>query len=107
GGRESRGQGEGRQVGGISGGRARDAQILYPQRCQQLESRGAVKAARPVCAVRRSVVSLAQPGRTWRNVLGSNGLPKAERLMGTTACQQSSDPPKALSVMRCSTRMIW
>ena len=60
-----------------------------------------------MCAVRRSVVSLAQPGRTWRNVLGSNGLPKAERPMGTTACQQSSDLLKALMGMRCSTRMIW
>ncbi len=54
------------------------------------------KTARPVCAVRRSVVSLVQPGRTWRSVLGSNGLPKAERSMGTTACQQSSDPPEGV-----------
>ena len=54
------------------------------------------KVSRPVCAVRRSVVSLAQPGRTWRNVLGSNGLPNAERPMGTRACQQRSDQPEGV-----------
>ena len=54
------------------------------------------KVSCPVCAVRRSVVSLAQPGRTWRNVLGSNDLPKAERLTGTTACQQSSARPEGV-----------
>ena len=54
------------------------------------------KGSSPVCAVRRSVVSLAQPGRTWRNVLGSNDLPKAERLTGTRACQQSSDQPEGV-----------
>ncbi len=63
--------------------------------CKLLEP-DALKGARPVCAVRRSVVSLAQPGRTWRNVLGSNDLPKAERLTGTRACQQSSARPEGV-----------
>ncbi len=63
--------------------------------CERLEP-DAWKQARPVCAVRRSVVSLAQPGRTWRNVLGSNGLPNAERPMGTRACQQSSELPESV-----------
>ncbi len=62
------------------------------ERCQP----DAWKQARPVCAVRRSVVSLAQPGRTWRNGLGSNDFPKAERLTGTRACQQSSDQPEGV-----------
>ena len=31
------------------------------------------------CAARRPVVSPAQPGRTRRDVLGSNGLPGSER----------------------------
>ena len=31
------------------------------------------------CAVRRSVVSPAQPGRTRREVLGSDGLPGSAR----------------------------
>ena len=31
------------------------------------------------CAVRRSVVSLAQPGGTRREVLGSDGLPGSAR----------------------------
>ena len=34
------------------------------------------------CAARRSVVSPVQPGGTWREVPGSNGLPDAERLRG-------------------------
>jgi hypothetical protein len=34
---------------------------------------------RTKCAARRSVVSPAEPGGTWREVLGSNGLPGAER----------------------------
>jgi hypothetical protein len=37
---------------------------------------------RTLCAARRPVVSPAQPGGTWREVPGSNGLPDAERLKG-------------------------
>jgi hypothetical protein len=74
--------------------------------CERLEP-DAWKQACPVCAVRRSVVSLAQPGRTWRNVLGSNDLPKAERLTGPEHVSKAAIDPKALTVMRCSTRMIW
>ena len=33
------------------------------------------------CAARRSVVFPMQSGRTWRDVLESNGLPHSERLM--------------------------
>jgi len=36
-------------------------------------------AAYRECAVRRSVASPAQPGRTRREVLGSNGLPGSAR----------------------------
>jgi hypothetical protein len=36
-------------------------------------------AAYRECAVRRSVVSPAQPGGTRREVLGSNGLPGSAR----------------------------
>jgi hypothetical protein len=68
---------------------------------------GAVKVACPVCAVRRSVVSLAQPGRTWKNVLGSNGLPEAERTTGPQHASKAAIDLKALTVMCCSTRMIW
>jgi transposase len=37
---------------------------------------------RTLCAARRSVVSPVQPGGTWREVPGSNGLPGSERLRG-------------------------
>jgi putative transposase len=37
---------------------------------------------RTLCAARRPVVSPVQPGGTWREVPGSNGLPDAERLRG-------------------------
>jgi hypothetical protein len=37
---------------------------------------------RTQCSARRPVVSPAQPGGTWREVSGSNGLPDAERLKG-------------------------
>jgi hypothetical protein len=37
---------------------------------------------RTMCAARRPVVSPVQPGGTWREVPGSNGLPDAERLRG-------------------------
>jgi Transposase DDE domain len=35
---------------------------------------------RSMCAARRPVVSPVEPGGTWREVPGSNGLPEAERL---------------------------
>jgi hypothetical protein len=35
---------------------------------------------RTMCAARRPVVSPVEPGGTWREVPGSNGLPEAERL---------------------------
>lgn len=34
---------------------------------------------RTVCAARRSVASPVEPGGTWREVSGSNGLPDTER----------------------------
>jgi transposase len=37
---------------------------------------------RTLCAARRPVVSPVQPGGTWREVPGSNGLPDAKRLRG-------------------------
>ena len=48
------------------------------------------KVERFQCATRRLVVSPAQPGGTRREVPGSDGLPNAERLMGTRSCQETS-----------------
>jgi SRSO17 transposase len=53
-----------------------------------------------LCATRRSAVSPVQPGGTWREVSGSDGLPSAERLMGTRACQETSGRAQALEAVR-------
>jgi transposase InsO family protein len=45
------------------------------------------KVERFQCATRRAVVSPVQPGGTRREVPGSDGLPRSERLTGTRACQ--------------------
>nr|WP_206061798.1 DDE-type integrase/transposase/recombinase [Nonomuraea basaltis] len=55
---------------------------------------------RLMCATRRMVVSLVQPGGTRREVPGSDGLPSAERLTGTRACQKTRD--RAQRQGRCS-----
>ncbi|MFB4285819.1 hypothetical protein ACBJ59_61930, partial [Nonomuraea sp. MTCD27] len=47
------------------------------------------KIERLMCATRRMVVSPVQPGGTRREVPGSDGLPSAERLTGTRACQKT------------------
>jgi transposase len=43
------------------------------------------------CAMRRFVVSPIQSGRIRREVLGSDGLPDPETVMGTRACQEIDD----------------
>jgi transposase InsO family protein len=45
------------------------------------------KVERFQCATRRAVVSPVQPGGTRREVPGSDGLFRSERLAGTRACQ--------------------
>ena len=60
-----------------------------------------------LCATRRSAVFPAQPGGTWREVSGSDGLPGAERLMGTRACQETSGRAQELGAVRWGTRATW
>lgn len=48
---------------------------------------GRGKIERFLCATRRAVVSPVQPGRTRREVCGSDGLPGYRKVMGTRACQ--------------------
>ncbi|MFI2352426.1 ISL3 family transposase [Streptomyces sp. NPDC019443] len=43
------------------------------------------------CAMRRLVVSPTQSGGIWREILGSDGLPNPETVMGTRACQEIDD----------------
>jgi transposase len=62
---------------------------------------------RTMCAARRSVVSPVQPGGTWREVPGSNGLPEAERLGDKS---MPGNPATGSSGQgRCvgGTRVIW
>ena len=53
-----------------------------------------------LCATRRSTVFPVQPGGTWREVSGSDGLPGAERLRG----QEHARKPAAGS--RCPGRCV-
>jgi SRSO17 transposase len=53
-----------------------------------------------LCATRRSVISPAKPGGTWREVSGSDGLPSAERLRG----QEHARKPTA--GFRCLGRRV-
>ena len=65
------------------------------------------KVERFQCATRRAVVSPVQPGGTRREVPGSDGLPDAERLMGTRACQQTRDRVQAYGTVLWGTRVTW
>ena len=63
--------------------------------------------ARPVCAVRRSVVSLAQPGRTQKEVLGSPNLPGPEREREQEHVVESGAGMKTCRPRCCKTRVLW
>ena len=65
------------------------------------------KVERWQCATRRAVVSPVQPGGTRREVPGSDGLPDAERLMGTRACQQTGGRVQAYGTVLWGTRVTW
>jgi len=65
------------------------------------------KVERFKCATRRMVVSPAQPGGTRREVPGSDGLPDAERLMGTRACQLTRGRVQASGTVLWGTRVTW
>ena len=68
---------------------------------------GRGKIERLLCATRRAVVFPAQPGGTRREVPGSDGLPDAERLKGTRACQQTRDRVQAYGTVLWGTRVTW
>jgi hypothetical protein len=60
-----------------------------------------------LCATRRSAVSPGSAGRNWREVPGFDGLPDAERLIGTRACQETSDRAQTPGAVRWGTRATW
>jgi hypothetical protein len=59
------------------------------------------------CAMRRLVVSPIQSGRIWREILGSDGLPNPETVMGTAACQKIDGRAQVLETGRRGTRVTW
>ncbi|MFD5775476.1 ISL3 family transposase [Streptomyces sp. PDY-4] len=59
------------------------------------------------CAMRRLVVSPIQSGRIWREILGSDGLPNPETVMGTAACQKIDGRAQVLETGRRETRVTW
>jgi hypothetical protein len=65
------------------------------------------KIERFQCATRRLVISPVQPGGIRREVLGSDGLPEAERCTGTRACQPTSGRVQADGTRCWETRVIW
>jgi hypothetical protein len=63
--------------------------------------------AASLCAVSRLMVSLVQPGRTQRKVLGSPHQPGAERRRGKEHVMESGDEPEVQRNMRRKTRALW
>src|SRR4029450_10194214 len=57
--------------------------------------------------LKKAVVSPVQPGGTRREVLGSDGLPEAERLTGERACQPARGRVQALGTVLWETRVTW
>jgi hypothetical protein len=59
------------------------------------------------CAMRRLVVSPTQSGGIWREILGSDGLPDPETVMGTRACQEIDDRAQVSGTGYRGTRVTW
>jgi len=60
-----------------------------------------------VCAMSRAITSLAQPGRTWKEVLGSAILPDTERFRGPEPDGKAAMYLKACTDRRRKTRTLW
>jgi transposase InsO family protein len=96
-------------------GKPRPAEVLFERICREngitqrlTKPRSPTttgKVERLQCATMRAVVSPAQPGGTRREVSGSDGLPKAERLMGTRACQETRGRAQAYGPVLWGTRV--
>jgi len=60
-----------------------------------------------VCAASRSMVSLAQPGSTQKEVLGAPNRPEVERQRGQEPVVESGDEQKMCMFMCCKLRALW
>jgi hypothetical protein len=87
---------------------------LWSARCGESRTPGAGgdsekrtgRKASTALRVDLTVVSPVEPGGTRGEVLGSDGLPGSERLMGTRACQQTRGRAQALGTVPWGTRVI-
>ena len=64
-------------------------------------------ASATVCAVWRLTISLAQPGTTQKEVVGSLDLPRPERGQGQQHVENAATVPKAQRNGRRKTRALW
>ncbi|WP_438296259.1 transposase family protein [Streptomyces sp. HUAS TT7] len=69
----------------------RDGSLVYRQGITDGAPDAVQVSDRFQCAMRRLVVSPIQSGGIWREILGSDGLPNPETVMGTRACQEIDD----------------
>ena len=60
-----------------------------------------------VCAVWRLTISLAQPGTTQKEVVGSLDLPRPEKEQGQQHVENAMTIPKAQRDGRRKTRALW
>ncbi len=90
--------------GNIAGGAKREPSA-DPARSKNLGMHGI--SMREKCAVRRFVVSPAQPGGTWRNVPGSTGLPSRESSRGQEHAGKADGRLEASRAALRKTRAIW
>ncbi|MCC3772183.1 ISL3 family transposase [Streptomyces sp. UNOC14_S4] len=85
----------------------RDRARYYAEGADQGAADAVQVADRFQCAMRRLVVSPTQSGRTRREVLGSDGLPNPETVMGTRACQEIDDRAQVSETGCRGTRVTW
>ncbi|MEH6376255.1 ISL3 family transposase [Streptomyces sp. KLMMK] len=84
----------------------RDRASAYSKAIRQAAPHALEVADRWQCAMRRLVVSPAQPGGIRREVPGSDGSPDPETVKGNTACQKSDGRAQVSETVRRGTRVI-
>ncbi|GAB3004534.1 hypothetical protein GCM10023080_082720 [Streptomyces pseudoechinosporeus] len=83
----------------------RDGSATYAEAIRRALPDAVQVADRWQCAMRRLVVSPIESGRIWREILGSDGLPNPETVMGTAACQKIDGRAQVSGTERRGTRV--